>query len=322
MLVGAVVAVTLGLGQAATAVEANQLDSATSTLEDSIGQWIPWFSTSLSQSTEAANSGTHSLRVDITHDWGWGVHFANWPGFPATAGATSIGFSALLGQGTMGATMWVDWFDSGRNRLRLDSLEIPSLAATWTTATKQVIAPAGTAFVEVQITNSPGLEGDWLYLDDIEVTPITNTLDYDTSFIEVSTGHWKPWFNTAIAQSAAQAHSDANSLEVIVTAPFWGVELDNTPGFAAAPGPKAISFWALLGSGTVDVTMTVNWYDAGPALLGSDAVSIVGLSGTWQQALASVTAPPGTATALVTFSNAVGGTGDTFYLDEILVLDA
>ncbi len=35
-----------------------------------------------------------------------------------------------------------------------------------------------------------------------------------------------------------------------------------------------------------------------------------------------MTAPPGTATALVTFSNAVGGTGDTFYLDEILVLDA
>lgn len=322
LAIAAVLGMTLQYAGPAHAAASNQLDADTATAEGSTGQWIPWFSSAVSQSTEAANTGTHSLRVDVTNPWGWGIHFANWPGFPATAGATTIGFSALLGQGELGATMYVDWFDANASRIRLDSLSIPSLTTTWTTASEQVIAPAGTAYVEVQVTNSPGLAGDWLYLDDVQVTPITNALDPATSFIEGSAGHWSPWFNTTVAQSAAQAHSGGHSLAVAITAPFWGIDLDNSPGFATTAGPKTISFWGLLGSGTVDATMTVNWYDSGSNLLQSDTTSIVGLSGTWQEASANVTAPAGTATVLVTFSNAVGGGGDSLFLDDIRVLDA
>jgi len=62
----------------------NHLDADTSNLEASIGQWAPWFSTNLSQSSAQAHSGTESLKVDITAPDGWGVTLHNWPGFAAT----------------------------------------------------------------------------------------------------------------------------------------------------------------------------------------------------------------------------------------------
>lgn len=65
---------------------ANYLDSDTSGLEGSMGQWLPWFSTSVSVSGEKAHGGSRSLKVDVTAPFGWGVTMRNYQGVPAGPG--------------------------------------------------------------------------------------------------------------------------------------------------------------------------------------------------------------------------------------------
>ena len=72
------------------------LDRDTSSLEGSIGAWAPWYSAAIERTSEAAHRGSHSLRVDVTAPYGWGVELGNWPGFPAAHG-TKV--DRLLGQG-------------------------------------------------------------------------------------------------------------------------------------------------------------------------------------------------------------------------------
>ena len=105
-----------------------------------------------------------------------------------------------------------------------------------------------------------------------------------------------------------------------MTDPFgWGVQLNNYPGFTAAPGDKTLSFWAKLGSGTdVHPTMTVQWLDADHALLQTDTVTMPTLTTSWQNATSHVTAPAGTSSFLVLFTGA-DGPGDSLYIDDAVV---
>ncbi len=311
----------------------NLLDADSASFEGSVGHWVPWYSAALSQTATQAQTGTHSLQVDVTAPWGWAVQLNNAPGFTATPGAQTIGFWGLAGVGALGADMQVQWRNSGGTVLATNDVAIPSLTTAWKQASANVTAPAGTAFVTMTFSGpgASGVAGDRLFLDQIFVgattgpgpgpggTPGVNLLDTDSATLEKSAGHWAPWFNTTAAQTAAQAQTGTHSLLVGVTGSSgWGIQLNNWPGFAAAPGLQSMSFWALAGGGAVGITMQTQWRDGVGNVLGTGNASLAVLNSTWQQARADVVAPPGTASVTVTFTGAAGA-GSSLYLDQIIV---
>ncbi len=149
---------------------ANAIDADTATIESSIGQWIPWFSAATTRSGAAAHSGANSLRVDITAPYGWGVQLRNWPGFTASPGLHVVSFWAAAGSTTaLSVDMAVHWRDASGHDLAVDTLSIALLTPAWQHASAIVSAPAGTAVVSVDFTNSAGGPGDSLYIDDIVV---------------------------------------------------------------------------------------------------------------------------------------------------------
>jgi hypothetical protein len=159
---------SLYLDQVYVGPPVNFLDVDTAGLEGSVGTWTPWFSTTIAQSNATAEAGTHSLQVDITAPFGWGVQLSNPPGFAATSGNQVIGFWAQ-GATALGVTMTVDWRDRGGNVLQSNAVSIANLSSTWQQASASVVAPAATAFANVQFTNSTGGAGDRLYLDEVYV---------------------------------------------------------------------------------------------------------------------------------------------------------
>src|SRR5215472_13330251 len=51
----------------------NLLDANSQGFEGGIGKWAPWYSTSITRSTAAAEAGSASLLVKITGPYGWGI---------------------------------------------------------------------------------------------------------------------------------------------------------------------------------------------------------------------------------------------------------
>jgi hypothetical protein len=148
----------------------NALDADTAGAEGSVGQWVPWFSANVSSSTAQAHTGTHSVRVDVTAPNGWGVQQQNWPGFAATPGAKTVGFWAKTTSGPgLSATMRVKWRDPSGADLRTDVVTLP-LTGSWAQATAALTAPAGTTRVAVDFSNSSGVAGTAVYLDDVTVS--------------------------------------------------------------------------------------------------------------------------------------------------------
>jgi hypothetical protein len=146
------------------------LDANTSSLEGGVGDWTPWFSTTVSQSTAQAEAGTHSLLVGITAAYGWGVQLSNWPGFAATAGTRTISFWGLAGSGSIGATtMQVQWRNSLGIVLSTNNVALATLSSAWQQATASVVAPTGTAFVSVTFSGTGGVAANSFYLDQIYV---------------------------------------------------------------------------------------------------------------------------------------------------------
>lgn len=159
-------------GQGAT------FDADTATIEGTVGKWAPWFSTTVSRSTEQAHTGTASLKVDVTAPNGWGVQLSNWPGFAATPGNKTIGFWGKNGLGTLGATLNVRWRDASNADLQTDTISIPSLSTTWQQATKDVVAPTGTTTVYLELVSTSGgagTTGNYAYFDDFAVGDRTTT---------------------------------------------------------------------------------------------------------------------------------------------------
>jgi len=313
----------------------NYLDAETSTIEGTVGQWVKWFSDNVSRSTAEAHNGTSSLRIDVTAPYGWGVTLKNYPGFVATPGNKALSFWAKAGSGAgLGATMSVQWRTASGATIRTDTVELPSLTTAWQQATAIVNAPAGTARVSVDFSNSSGVAGNSLFIDDVVIVDSTvapppppvnfpgNLIDTDTATIEGSAlGQWVKWFSDNVSQSATEAHSGTHSMAVDITAQYgWGVTLKNNPGFAAAPGAKTLSFWAKAGSGSnLGATMVVQWRTSTGSVIRTDTLENSGLTSAWKQATASVTAPAGTAWVSVDFSNPSGGPGDRLVLDDIIV---
>ncbi|UUZ95066.1 right-handed parallel beta-helix repeat-containing protein [Paenibacillus sp. P25] len=205
------------------AVALNDLDGNTATLEGSIGQWENWYSEKVSQSTYEAHTGTHSLRVDVTDRWGWGLQTANWPGFTTTAGVKKISLWGKLGSGTnLQPKMVVKWLDSSSAVLQTNDVTLPTLTTMWQNATATVDAPVGAVTVLVTL-NGSGNPGDYFYLDDIVVGDAPNVLDAATAGGESSTGEWQSWYSATVTASTYEAYRGNGILRVDITDPWgWG----------------------------------------------------------------------------------------------------
>lgn len=314
---------------------ANALDDDSGGFENTLGSWVGWFSANVTRSNAEAHTGASSMKVAVTAADSWGVTQVNWPGSPATPGHKALSFWAKKASANaLGVTMYVHWRDEAGNDLQVDAVPLTGLTTSWKEASKVVTAPAGTTRVSVDLRDASGVAGDVIYVDDVLVTdsstapvvgppPVPNALDEDTSTIEGSTGRWAAWFTSTVSRSEAEARSGTASLKVDITGPYsWGVVLNNWPGFAATPGAKTLAFWAKSPSPGLSVSMNVTWRDASGSDLGTDVVTLNGLTSTWQQATADVTAPAGTARVSVDFRDTSGDAGSTLYLDDIVVLDA
>lgn len=153
---------------------ANMLDADTATLEGSIGRWQDWFSTSPTQSTDYAHSGTHSLKIAMTAGGSWGTELNNWPGFAVqTSGPKHVSFWAKQGMGTVSnVRLRVTWYNAAEQVISdpQNPAEVPlALSANWQQAGADLTAPAGANTVHLQFLSSSGGAGNSIYIDDIIV---------------------------------------------------------------------------------------------------------------------------------------------------------
>ncbi len=299
----------------------NHLNANTATLEGGVGNWSAWYSSSVSQTTEEAHSGTHSLKVNVTDGGGWGVELSNWPGFDATPGDKVLTWWAKAGSGTITPTMTVKWLNSSNAVLQTDTVPMSSsLTSTWQKSTSYVTAPTGTATVLVTLTGG-GSTSDYFYADDFVVGDVMNTVSSDTSTLEGSIGDWEAWYSSSVARSSDSAHTGTYSLKTTVTDPYgWGVQVGNWPGFETAAGVKRISYWAKKGAGTIeDVTLRVRWFDGEDELLQTDEVTLSDLDSTWKNGVADVIAPTGAAKAFLELTGETGTTDDVLYVDDVSI---
>lgn len=296
----------------------NDIDTDTSTLEGSIGQWDAWYSAAVSQSNAEAHTGTHSLKVDVTDPWGWGVQLANWPGFTTSPGLKTISLWGKLGSGTnLHPKMQVKWLSSSNTLLQTDEVELPNLTSSWQKASALVEAPAGSSTALVYLLGS-GSAGNSVYLDDMSISEPINTIDAATSDLETGIGAWESWYSADVAQSDDTAQKGTKSLKISVTDPWgWAVQLSNWPGFDTSAGGKRISYWAKKGTGSInDVALRVKWLDSNGGTLQSDTVPVTTTT-SWQHLTTDVTAPSGAVNATIEISSDDGTTGDTLYIDNV-----
>ncbi len=159
-------------------VIANAIDDDTATLENGLGEWQGWFSSSVSRSTAEAHSGTHSLKVDITAPFGWGVQLSDPNGPPITPSAKNISYWAKLGSGTgLKSRMEVKWLDVNGSVINSSTnvlLPSPVLTSSWQkmSTTTPVTPPSGARTANVIVVNdagAAGTTGNVIYLDDFVI---------------------------------------------------------------------------------------------------------------------------------------------------------
>jgi len=301
---------------------ANALDANTSTLEGSTGYWVPWYSSTVAQSTAEAHSGTHSLQVNITAANGWGVQLYNAPYFPTHPGAKVLSFWAMSKSKSLAVTMSVTWRDNSGNVLQTDNVTIPALTNKWKQGLLLTDAPPGASFVNVALVSATGVSGNTLYLDDFVVAD--NALDANTATLEGpvgNTGDWVAGTGDKISQSSVQAHSGTYSLKVALTGSAgWNVNLDNAPYFPEIPGPKTVSFWAKASAATaMPAILKVSFDDSFGNVLQTDTVSTAMLTTAWAQSSASLTAPAGTEYVGLELLGASGIKGNAAFFDDVVV---
>jgi len=149
----------------------NILDADTAGAEGSVGQWRNWFSSKVARTTSVAHSGTASLQISATANYGWGTQLANYPGFATTSGAKHV--SLWIRSGSTSAnnavvTLTVTWKNASGGDLGVTTLASPTLIGSWQQASVAVTAPTGTARAWLTLTGTTA-NGSIVQLDDIYV---------------------------------------------------------------------------------------------------------------------------------------------------------
>ena len=303
----------------------NDLDADTATIEGSRGKWDAWFSTNIAQSTDAAHGGTHSLRVDTTEPYGWGVNFWNWPGITSGHGVKQVSFWAKLGTSSTNVRpeLKVQWLDANGDIVKEQAIRANALTDQWQQTKALVDVPAGAVTAFASMTGSEDA-GVTMYFDDFTIGDAPNLYDKGTASAEDSVGDWRDWYSATIIRATDQAYKGNGSFRIDVTDPWsWGAQPWNWPGVSASAGVKHISYWAKQGtSGVGEVTLTITWHDANQDTLRTDEVTIDGLTSNWKEGVANVDAPAGTVSAHLELHSPDGEAGDYLYVDDIVVTDA
>jgi hypothetical protein len=148
---------------------ANYLDANTSTLEGGIGQWVNWFSTTVTRSNAQAHTGAYSLQVAL--DGGsWATQLNNFPGFTTRGGDKRISFWAKQGSGAISTvSLRAKWFDSSGTLLQTDVAPISTLTTSWQQGVADVTAPDAAETVFLELFSSSGSAGNTLFADDFIV---------------------------------------------------------------------------------------------------------------------------------------------------------
>lgn len=298
----------------------NNIDPASTTMDSSKGTWADWFSVTTSHAINESHRGDGSLKIEITDQF-WGVESTNWQGFTTTPGQKRLSYWAKKdSSNTIGMTMEVKWLNSNGDLLQTDTLSTSSLASSWSNISKDVVAPSGTAKALVTFVHNTGHNGDIIYVDDIYVGQSPNYLDNETATADNSKGTWTNWFSVTTSHETTEKHEGAGSLKIAVADQFWGVETTNWQGFQASSGDKRLSFWAKKNSSnTIGAQLEVKWLDSSNSLLQTDTVTLSTISTNWEETVAYVTAPTGTARAVIDFVHNTGNNGDILFIDDIYV---
>jgi hypothetical protein len=152
----------------------NLLDAETASLETGLGQWAAWFSVTVSREPTAAKDGEAGMRVEVSEQYGWGIHLDNWPGFAASPGAHRASFWARgTPERALVAQMRVSWRDASGQELQSELLSSPVLSAEWVRTARELTAPAGTERVGVEVTGTEGAPGDVIELDVLVVQALS-----------------------------------------------------------------------------------------------------------------------------------------------------
>lgn len=149
--------------------QGNILDADTQSLEGGLGHWQAWYSVDVSQSTDSAQSGRASLRIDVTDPFGWGAQLDNWPGFAAGPGDHRVELWARAAAGSgLELRASVHWKTESGEDLHSEELRSP-LDGAWRKLERDLPAPSGTKRVTLELTGVEGGPGDAVEVDEIFV---------------------------------------------------------------------------------------------------------------------------------------------------------
>lgn len=148
-------------------------------------------------------------------------------------------------------------------------------------------------------------------------------------FEGAGTGNWVNWFSTTVSKSTEQASNGTGSMKVVATATFWGVTINNWPGYSAGVQENheyEIS-WAMHGNAAVTGTATlrVHWRNEGGTNLLTTSVPItLGALGGWVQSDPVLATSPAGTTRMFFELERTGGFsgGGTFHMDSFIVEDS
>lgn len=186
-------------------------------------------------------------------------------GFTAAAGAADT-FSGTLATFastfTSFSTGFGTWISNGAS------------AGTPDTATYQVTYTLDPAAPNSAQSSSAAIGFTWDAQDSV-----ANYVTGSSAGFESGIGQWASWYNATPSASSQHAHSGSNSLRIDTADAFWGVSLNNWPGYPATPGERTISFWAREGAGSgMGVKLNVEWRDSGNVVLRTDPLTIASVT--------------------------------------------
>lgn len=128
------------------------------------------------------------------------------------------------------------------------------------------------------------------------------------------------WFGSSVAQSSAQAHTGANSLQMTTTNSFWGVEqlvLSAAP--VTAGHQYFFSAWVRAGSTPRTINATIVWSNTGGQQV--TFTPMLDSATGWTQLTATAPAPATATGAFWRFSSSGAAIGETHYFDDLTITD-
>lgn len=136
----------------------------------SVGDWEPWYSCTIAQTTAEAADGTGSLQMDITASNGAAIMtvYGGWPVTVTPGDAYAVGVKV---KGPAGATFTLEltWLDSSNGDLTTASVEVATDGASFVAGSADTTVPEGATAISMDASTAVDA-GAVFYVDTITVT--------------------------------------------------------------------------------------------------------------------------------------------------------